>query len=98
MGAFSLSIAIMASTLSAISMLGISGESYIRGMSVVLMYVSSIFTMPLMIFCYLPVFLEMKVVSIYEVIARLLTWESRSINPIAWDASSILRGANTAQI
>jgi len=54
-------------------MLGISGESYIRGMFVVLIYVASIFIMPFIIFCYLPVFLEMKVVSIYEVIARLFT-------------------------
>jgi len=60
----------MASHISGITMLGMSGETYIRGMIVVLMYITGIFTMPFIIYCYLPVFFEVKVVSIYEVIVR----------------------------
>lgn len=68
MGVLPLSIAMMASHISAITMLGISGESYIRGMYLVLMYVSGIIAVPIVAKFYLPVFFELKVVSIYEVI------------------------------
>lgn len=68
MGVLPLSIAMMASHISAISMLGMSGETYIRGMFLVLLYLSGIFTVPIIAFCYLPVFFEVQVVSIYEVI------------------------------
>lgn len=71
MGIFPLSIAMMACQISAISMLGISGETYSRGMLVVVLYAAGIFIVPIMISCHLPVFFEMKVISIYEVITRL---------------------------
>jgi len=70
MGVVPLSIAMMASHISAISMLGMSGETYIRGMFVSLMYCTGIFIVPIVAFCYLPVFFEVKVVSIYEVIVK----------------------------
>lgn len=73
MGVIPLSIAMMASHISAISMLGMSGESYIRGMILVLFYCGGIFTVPIIAFFYLPVFFEVKVVSIYEVIATTLS-------------------------
>lgn len=62
----------MASHVSGITMLGMSGESYIRGMIVVLMYTTGIFIVPIIAVCYLPVFFEVKVVSIYEVIDERL--------------------------
>lgn len=70
LGILPLSIAMMASHVSGITMLGMSGESYIRGIIVVLMYTTGIFIVPLVAFCYLPVFFEVKVVSIYEVIVE----------------------------
>ncbi|KAL6429900.1 hypothetical protein ACFW04_007636 [Cataglyphis niger] len=70
MGVLPLSIAMMASHISAISMLGMSGETYIRGMFLVLLYLSGIFTVPIIAFCYLPVFFEVKVVSIYEYLEK----------------------------
>lgn len=70
MGIVPLSIAMMASHISAISMLGMSGETYIRGMFVSLMYCSGIFIVPIIAFCYLPVFFEIKVVSIYEYLEK----------------------------
>jgi len=51
-------------------MLGMSGETYIRGLIIVLMYTTGIFTVPIIIYGYLPVFFEVKVVSIYEVIVK----------------------------
>lgn len=72
LGVLPLSIAMMASHISGITMLGMSGESYIRGMIVVLMYTTGIFIVPLMAFFYLPIFFELKVVSIYEVIVEWL--------------------------
>jgi len=62
----------MASHVSGITMLGMSGETYIRGLIVALMYAAGIFTVPIIATCYLPVFFEIKVVSIYEVIVRCL--------------------------
>lgn len=81
MGVFPLSIAMMAAQISAISMLGISGEAYIRGMFVVLLYSGGFTAIPLLIYCFLPVYFELKVVSIYEVIARLFKNDSK-INDI----------------
>lgn len=69
MGALPLAIALMASHISAITMLGISGESYINGAFVVILYVAGGFGIPLIVYAYLPVFFEVKVISIYEVIA-----------------------------
>ncbi|KAL0119090.1 hypothetical protein PUN28_009596 [Cardiocondyla obscurior] len=66
LGILPLSIAMMASHVSGITMLGMSGESYIRGMIVVIVYTTGIFLVPLIAFGYLPVFFAVKVVSIYE--------------------------------
>ncbi|XP_011880850.1 PREDICTED: putative sodium-dependent multivitamin transporter [Vollenhovia emeryi] len=66
LGVLPLSIAMMASHVSGITMLGMSGESYIRGLIVVLMYTTGIFIVPIIVVLYLPVFFEVKVVSIYE--------------------------------
>ncbi|EZA52366.1 Putative sodium-dependent multivitamin transporter [Ooceraea biroi] len=66
MGIFPLAVAMMASQISAVSMLGMSGETYIRGSTIVFLYICSIFVIPIISFCHLPVFFEIKVVSIYE--------------------------------
>ncbi|XP_029165798.1 putative sodium-dependent multivitamin transporter [Nylanderia fulva] len=70
LGVFPLAIAMMASHISAISMLGMSGETYIRGLFVVLFYTTNIFVVPIVGICYLPVFFELKVVSIYEYLEK----------------------------
>lgn len=68
MGVLPLSIAMMASQISAITMLGVSGETYIHGAFIVILYAAGAYMVPVIVYCYLPVFFEMKVVSIYEVI------------------------------
>lgn len=78
MGILPLSIAMMASQISAITMLGMSGEAYIRGLFVMLLYTNGIFVVPLIAVLYLPVYFELKVVSIYEV-NRRTEKRSRSI-------------------
>ncbi|EFN75254.1 Putative sodium-dependent multivitamin transporter [Harpegnathos saltator] len=70
MGMLPLSISLMASQISAITMLGISGESYINGLFVVMMYVCNGIAIPFVIYYYLPVFFELKVVSIYEYLQK----------------------------
>ncbi|XP_018376705.1 PREDICTED: putative sodium-dependent multivitamin transporter [Trachymyrmex cornetzi] len=70
LGVLPLSIAMMASHVSGITMLGMSGETYIRGLIVALMYAAGIFTVPIIAICYLPVFFEIKVVSIYEYLEK----------------------------
>ncbi|XP_011693528.1 PREDICTED: putative sodium-dependent multivitamin transporter [Wasmannia auropunctata] len=70
LGILPLSIAMMASHVSGITMLGMSGDAYIRGLIVVLFYTTGIFIVPIITFFYLPVFFEMKVVSIYEYLEK----------------------------
>ncbi|RLU20042.1 hypothetical protein DMN91_006648, partial [Ooceraea biroi] len=70
MGIFPLAVAMMASQISAVSMLGMSGETYIRGSTIVFLYICSIFVIPIISFCHLPVFFEIKVVSIYEYLEK----------------------------
>ncbi|XP_012541878.1 putative sodium-dependent multivitamin transporter [Monomorium pharaonis] len=70
LGILPLSIAMMASHISGITMLGMSGESYIRGLIIVLFYTVGLYTVPIIAFCYLPVFFELKVVSIYEYLEK----------------------------
>lgn len=70
MGILPLSIAMMASNISAITMLGISGETYIRGAFIVILYTAGTYIVPIIVYYYLPVFFEVKVVSIYEVIVE----------------------------
>ncbi|XP_011158010.2 putative sodium-dependent multivitamin transporter isoform X2 [Solenopsis invicta] len=62
--------AMMASQVSGITMLGINGESYIRGLMIVLLYSTGIYVVPIMAFCYLPVFFELKIISIYEYLEK----------------------------
>ncbi|KAL6263383.1 hypothetical protein P5V15_006174 [Pogonomyrmex californicus] len=70
LGVLPLAIAMMASHISGITMLGISGETYIRGMILVLFYVNGLFVVPIVIVTYLPVFFELKVISIYEYLEK----------------------------
>ncbi|XP_020278317.1 putative sodium-dependent multivitamin transporter [Pseudomyrmex gracilis] len=70
MGILPLAIAMMASQISAITMLGMSGEAYIRGLFVMLLYTNGIFVVPLIALLYLPVYFELKVVSIYEYLEK----------------------------
>lgn len=72
-GVLPLAIAMMASNISAITMLGISGETYSRGAFIILFYISGIYVVPIIVYVYLPVFFEVNVISIYEVIIRTLS-------------------------
>ncbi|XP_011158011.2 putative sodium-dependent multivitamin transporter isoform X2 [Solenopsis invicta] len=65
-GFLPLSVAMMASYVSGLVMLGKSGESYIRGLFIVLMYLTDMYVVPIIVLCYLPVFFKLKAISIYE--------------------------------
>ncbi|XP_054011850.1 putative sodium-dependent multivitamin transporter [Hylaeus anthracinus] len=80
MGAIPLSIALTVSFMSAITLLGISAETYSHGTQFILLYLGGFIGTPITIYFYLPVFSELKIVSVYEYLekrfgvkARLLT-------------------------
>lgn len=63
-----LGIALTVSFMSAITLLGISAEVYVHGMIFVLFYLGFVIGTPISMYCYLPVFFELKLMSVYEVI------------------------------
>lgn len=67
MGVVPLSIALMVSFMSAITVLGISAETYIHGTQVTLLYLGGFFGTPIVLYLYLPVFMELNTMSVYEV-------------------------------
>ncbi|XP_050591200.1 putative sodium-dependent multivitamin transporter [Bombus affinis] len=66
MGVVPLSIALMVSFMSAITVLGISAETYIHGTQVTLLYLGGFFGTPIVLYLYLPVFAELNTMSVYE--------------------------------
>lgn len=71
MGVVPLAIALTVSFMSAITLLGISAESYARGTEIMLLYLGGLIGTPITIYFYLPVFAELRVMSVYEVIGPM---------------------------
>lgn len=63
-----LAIALTVSFMSAITLLGISAENYAHGTQIVLLYIGGLIGTPIIIYFYLPVFAELRSMSVYEVI------------------------------
>ena len=62
-----LSIALMVTFISAIALLGISAENYIYGTQFNVEFLGLIIATPVVLYLYLPVFFELKTMSIFEV-------------------------------
>lgn len=62
-----LAIALTVSFMSAITLLGISAETYTHGMKIVQLYLGGLFGTPIVLYLYLPVFAELNTMSVYEV-------------------------------
>ncbi|KAF3425527.1 hypothetical protein E2986_05638 [Frieseomelitta varia] len=80
MGVVPLAIALTVSFMSAITLLGISAETYTHGMKIVLLYLGGLLGTPVVLYLYLPVFAKLNSMSVYEylekrfgVAARLVT-------------------------
>ena len=62
-----LAIALMVALLSAIAMLGMSGENYIYGAQFIIVNVGFLIGTPIAAYLYLPVFYKLQYMSVYEV-------------------------------
>lgn len=58
---------LMASTVSAISLLGNAGEIYTFGLQFIIMFLGYIIVAPIAAYVYLPIFFQLRVTSVYEV-------------------------------
>ncbi|XP_076678763.1 putative sodium-dependent multivitamin transporter [Andrena cerasifolii] len=72
-----LAIALTVSFMSAITLLGISAESYARGTQIMLLYLGGFIGTPITIYFYLPVFAELKVMSVYEYLEKRFSFRTR---------------------
>lgn len=62
-----LAIALTVSFMSAITLLGISAETYTHGMKIVQLYLGGLLGTPIVLYLYLPVFAKLNTMSVYEV-------------------------------
>lgn len=62
-----LAIALTVSFMSAITLLGISAETYTHGIKIVQLYLGGVFGTPIVLYLYLPVFAKLNTMSVYEV-------------------------------
>lgn len=67
MGITPVAFSLMASFMSAVTLLGVASENYIYGTQFVIINIAYIFGTPLVAFGYLPVFFRLQVTSVYQV-------------------------------
>jgi solute carrier family 5 (sodium-coupled monocarboxylate transporter), member 8/12 len=68
MSPFPVSVSLMASFLSAITLLGVPQEMYMYGTQFVFINISYAMCTPIAAFVFLPVFYDLRLTSVYEVI------------------------------
>lgn len=73
MSVLPVSFSLMASFMSAITLLGVTAENYLFGTQFVAINLSYIFGTPIAAFIFLPVFYELKVTSVYQVLIVFIT-------------------------
>jgi Na+/pantothenate symporter len=73
MSVFPVSFSLMASFMSAITLLGVTAENYLFGTQFVAINLSYIIGTPIAAFIFLPVFYELKVTSVYQVLIVFIT-------------------------
>lgn len=67
MGVLPVSFSLMASFMSAITLLGVSAEVYFYGAQFILINISYIIGSPIAAYVFLPIFYKLKLTSVYEV-------------------------------
>ncbi|KAK9295989.1 hypothetical protein QLX08_009846 [Tetragonisca angustula] len=65
-----LAIALTVSFMSAITLLGISAETYTHGMKIVQLYLGGLLGTPVVLYLYLPVFAKLNTMSVYEYLEK----------------------------
>ena len=68
MSSIPVAFSLMASFMSAITLLGVSSENYMYGTQFMIINISYIIGTPIVAYVYLPVFYHLRVTSVYEVI------------------------------
>ncbi|XP_055917592.1 putative sodium-dependent multivitamin transporter [Eupeodes corollae] len=90
MPAWPVSFSLMASFMSAITLLGVSMESYQYGMMFVWINVSYVASTPIAAYWFLPVFYNMRNTSVYEYLERRFGFTTRLVASIAFSVQMIL--------
>ncbi|KAL5288547.1 hypothetical protein ACFFRR_009023 [Megaselia abdita] len=90
MSALPVSFTLMASFMSAITLLGVSTESYQFGILFVVINISYILTTPLAAYLYLPVFYKLQTTSVYEYLELRFGKTTRLVSSIAYSTQMIL--------
>lgn len=90
MPAWPVSFSLMASFMSAITLLGVSMESYQYGMMFAWINLSYIISTPIAAYLFLPVFYNMRNTSVYEYLQRRFGFSTRIVASIAFSVQMIL--------
>ncbi|XP_076762932.1 putative sodium-dependent multivitamin transporter isoform X1 [Xylocopa sonorina] len=83
MGVVPLAIALTVSFMSAITLLGISAENYVHGTQIMLLYLGGFFGTPIALYFYLPVFVELNTISVYEYLEKRFGMRARLVTSTA---------------
>lgn len=90
MPAWPVSFSLMASFMSAITLLGVSMESYQYGLTFAWMNLSYVISTPIAAYLFLPVFYNMQNTSVYEYLERRFGFTTRLVASIAFSTQMIL--------
>lgn len=90
MGALPVSFSLMASFMSAITLMGVSNESYQYGFIFCVINLSYVICTPLAAYLFLPVFYRMKTTSVYEYLERRFGHTLRLVASLAYSIQMIL--------
>lgn len=90
MSAFPVSFSLMASFMSAITLLGVSNESYQFGTMFCVINLSYVLSTPIVAYLFLPVFYRMRTTSVYEYLERRFGHSMRLMASFAYSIQMIL--------
>ncbi|KAI6201536.1 Sodium:solute symporter family protein [Aphelenchoides besseyi] len=86
---FSIALSVCSSFLSAVSLLGFPAEIYYRGTSPIWYFGAYLISFPLVAFLFLPVFYNLKILSIYEYLEKRFCFASRLISSLTFILQTI---------
>ncbi|GAB6020228.1 Sodium-coupled monocarboxylate transporter 1, variant 2 [Chamberlinius hualienensis] len=90
MGVAPVAFSLMASFMSAITLLGVASENYVWGTQFVLINIAYIIGTPFVAFCYLPVFFKMQCTSVYEYLEKRFGRTTRIVTGISFQLQMVI--------
>ncbi|XP_013117905.1 putative sodium-dependent multivitamin transporter [Stomoxys calcitrans] len=90
MSALPVSFSLMASFMSAVTLLGVSNESYVYGCMFAVINISYVISTPIAAYLFLPVFYRMRTTSVYEYLERRFGHSMRMAASVAYSIQMIL--------